>query len=185
VALSVKNLAEANTIGCFLSGGTDSSSVAGFVGRLTARAPRTFSIGFDDPRYNEIEYARIAAKHFSADHHEYFVKPEDIPFVVQQAAQVYDEPFGNSSIVPTYYCARLAAEHGIRHLLAGDGGDELFGGNARYVQDRVFQRYGRIPRGLRQSIIEPVVSRSARWTRLRFANLAESYVRRSNVLVPD
>jgi asparagine synthase (glutamine-hydrolysing) len=185
VALSLKNVAASNTTGCFLSGGTDSSSIAGFVGRLTAKSPQTFSIGFDDPRYNEIQYARIAAKHFSADHHEYFVKPEDIPAVVQQAAQVYDEPFGNSSIVPTYYCARLAADHGVTHLLAGDGGDELFGGNSRYVADRVFQRYSRIPPWVRQSVIEPGVSRAARWTRLRFANLAASYVRRSNVPVPD
>ena len=77
----------------------------GLVQRSTAQPPRTFSIGFDDPRYNEIEYARIAARHFSADHHEYFVKPEDIPVLVEKAVQVYDEPFGNSSIVPTYYCA--------------------------------------------------------------------------------
>src|SRR5262249_30216120 len=107
VASSLKNVHDPQTLGCFLSGGTDSSSVAGFVGMLTAQPPRTFSIGFDDARYNEIQYARIAANHFSADHHEYFVKADDIPAVVRNAVQVYDEPFGNSSIVPTYYCARL------------------------------------------------------------------------------
>lgn len=171
--------------GCFLSGGTDSSSVVGLVGQQTAQSPRSFSIGFDDPRYNEMQYARTAAKHFSADHHEYFVKPDDIPVVVQKAVQVYDEPFGNSSIVPTYHCARLAAEHGITHLLAGDGGDELFGGNARYAADRVFQYYDHIPRWMRRRIIEPSVSRAARWTNLRFPNIAASYVRRSNIPVPE
>src|SRR5262249_23943402 len=77
VALNLSNLGPSKAAGCFLSGGTDSSSVAGFVGRVTTQPPRTFSIGFDDPRYNEIQYARIAASHFSADHHEYFVKPDD------------------------------------------------------------------------------------------------------------
>jgi asparagine synthase (glutamine-hydrolysing) len=185
VALSLKNLGVTDRAGCFLSGGTDSSSVAGFVGQVTAQPPRTFAIGFDDSRYNEIHYARIAAKHFSADHHEYFVRPDDIPVLVQKAVQVYDEPFGNSSIVPTYHCARLAAGHGITHLLAGDGGDELFGGNARYAVDRVFQRYSGIPRWMRKTFVEPGVSRVARWTNLRFFNLAASYVRRSNIPVPD
>ena len=185
VALNLKYSAEPFKPGCFLSGGTDSSTVAGFVGSLTERPPRTFSIGFDDARYNEIEYARIAAKHFVAEHHEYFVKPDDIPTLVQKAVQVYDEPFGNSSIVPTYYCARLAAEHGITHLLAGDGGDELFGGNARYTADRVFQRYGFIPPRMRRLFLEPVVSCTAQLTNLRGVNLAAKYVRRSNLPVPD
>jgi asparagine synthase (glutamine-hydrolysing) len=185
VALSLTDLREPDMPGCFLSGGMDSSSVAGLVAQVIAQPPRTFSIGFDDPRYNEIYYARIVARHFSADHHEYFVKPQDIPLLALRAAQVYDEPFGNSSIVPTYHCARLAAEHGVTHLLAGDGGDELFGGNARYAGDRVFQRYGRIPRWMREWVVEPAVSRAARWTNLRFFNLAASYVRRSKVPVPD
>ena len=185
VELNLRNLDESKRLGCFLSGGTDSSSVAGLVGRATAQAPRTFSIGFDDPRYNEIEYARLAAKHFSADHHEYFVKPEDIPALVQKAVEAYDEPFGNSSIVPTYYCARLAAEHGVTHLLAGDGGDELFGGNSRYADDRVFQKYSRIPELLREWLIEPGVSSVSRWTNLRFFNSAASYVRRANIPAPD
>jgi asparagine synthase (glutamine-hydrolysing) len=185
VASSFKNVDGPQKLGCFLSGGTDSSSVAGFVGRLTAQPPRTFSIGFDDARYNEIQYARIAAKHFSADHHEYFVKADDIPMVVRNAAQIYDEPFGNSSIVPTYHCARLAVEHGVTHLLAGDGGDELFGGNARYADDRVFQRYRRVPRWLRHGVLEPTVSCATRCTNIPLLNSAASYVRRSNVPAPD
>jgi asparagine synthase (glutamine-hydrolysing) len=184
VSLNLSNLKETEAAGCFLSGGTDSSSVSGFVGRVTGQPPRTFSIGFDDPRYNEIEYARIAAKHFQADHHEYFVKPEDIPTLAQKAVQVYDEPFGNSSIVPTYYCARLAAEHGVSHLLAGDGGDELFGGNSRYADDRVFQRYSQIPAVVRRWMIEPAV-KSAAGAGFRFFKTASSYVRRSNIPAPD
>ena len=185
VASSVTDLREPYRPGCFLSGGTDSSSVVGLVAQATAQAPRTFSIGFDDPRYNEIHYARIAARHFSADHHEYFVKPDDVAPLALKAAQAYDEPFGNSSIVPTYHCARLAAQHGITHLLAGDGGDELFGGNARYAADRVFQRYGRAPRWMREWFVEPALSRAAQWTNLRLFKLAASYVRRSNLALPD
>jgi len=185
VALSLKNIGAEKTPGCFLSGGTDSSSVAGFVAELTGESPRTFSIGFDDPRYNEIQYARIAAKHFHADHHEYFVKPEDIQAVALKASEIYDEPFGNSSVVPTYYCARLAAEHGVTHLLAGDGGDELFGGNSRYADDRVFQRYSRIPKWMRRMFIERIASRADRWIDLRLCHQAWSYMRRSNIPVPD
>jgi asparagine synthase (glutamine-hydrolysing) len=139
VSLNIGGIGDPSKLGCFLSGGTDSSSIAGLVGQLTGTRPRTFSIGFDDPRYNEMGYARIAAARFNADHHEYFVKPADILSLVHKAANAYDEPFGNSSIVPTYYCARLAAENGITHMLAGDGGDELFGGNSRYREDRIFQ----------------------------------------------
>ena len=182
VALS---LGGSSRLGCFLSGGTDSSSVAGFVGRLTGQPPRTFSIGFDDPRYNEIRYARIAAKHFAADHHEYFVKPADIPAVAQAAAETYDEPFGNSSIVPTYYCARLASQSGVTHLLAGDGGDELFGGNSRYATDRLFQRYHQLPRWMRKSILEPGVSQAVSYSGLRLLRTAASYIRRSNLPTPD
>jgi asparagine synthase (glutamine-hydrolysing) len=171
--------------GCFLSGGTDSSSISGLVGQLTGEPPNTFSIGFDDRRYNEIHYARIAAKHFNANHHEYFVTPGDILSLLPKAAGVYDEPFGNSSIIPTYFCARLAAQHGITHLLAGDGGDELFGGNSRYVDDRVFQKYSLIPAWIRRCVIEPaasVISNHLSWTLFR---RAASYVRRANLKTPD
>lgn len=175
---------ESTQLGCFLSGGTDSSSVSGLVGQATNRPPNTFSIGFDDPRYNEIQYARIAAGHFKANHHEYFVTPDDILALIEKAVPAYDEPFGNSSIVPTYYCARLAAENGVTHLLAGDGGDELFGGNARYIEDRVFQHYSAIPALLRQFMIEPAV-RAGGATRLRLFDLAGRYIRRANINVPD
>jgi asparagine synthase (glutamine-hydrolysing) len=184
VAQSLLNVSSSR-LGCFLSGGTDSSSVTGLVSKLTQQSPRTFSIGFDDPRYNEIRYARIAATHNKAQHHEYFVTPDDILAVIEKAVPAYDEPFGNSSIVPTYYCARLAAENGVTHLLAGDGGDELFGGNSRYVDDRVFQRYHSIPGMLRRLLLEPAVSAGSSLTRLPVFDLASRYIRRSNIPVPD
>jgi len=172
-------------VGCFLSGGTDSTSVAGLVSKCTNEPASTFSIGFDDSRYNEIEYARIAARHHNFKHHEYFVTPDDILALIEKAVPAFDEPFGNSSIVPTYYCARLAAENGVTHLLAGDGGDELFGGNSRYVHDQVFQRYGSIPLWMRRLLIEPVVATGGSWTRLGFFDRAARYIRRASINVPD
>ena len=118
--------------GAFLSGGTDSSTVSGMLGRVGGAPARTFSIGFDVQGYDEMEYARIAAKHFGCEHHEYYVTPKDVVDAVPKIAASYDQPFGNASAIPTYYCARFAREHGVTRLLAGDGGDELFGGNERY-----------------------------------------------------
>jgi asparagine synthase (glutamine-hydrolysing) len=185
VARTVKRSDESIDLGCFLSGGTDSSSVSGLVGRITREPPKTFSIGFDDARYNEIEYARIAARNFEANHHEYFVTPEDILSLIPKADQAYDEPFGNSSIIPSYYCAKLAVETGVRYLLAGDGGDELFGGNERYVKDRVFQYYSHIPALLRKLIIEPAVHTLNRFIPLAVFKKANSYIRRASIPVPD
>ncbi len=185
VALAVKPAADINRLGCFLSGGTDSSSVSGLVGRITGRPPRTFSIGFDDPRYNEIEYARIAARHFQADHHEYFVTPQDIVDLLQKARAVYDEPFGNSSIIPAYFCARVGVENGLTHMLAGDGGDELFGGNQRYADDRVFQRYAMLPRWLRHGLVDPASRLLPAGAKVPLLSRASSYVRRANIPIPD
>jgi len=165
VSRHIKTTNPASQIGCFLSGGTDSSSVSGLVGKLTEKPPRTFSIGFDDPRYNEIYYARVAARHFAADHHEYFVKPQDILDLLPKAAAAYDEPFGNSSIIPAYYCARMAADNGVTHMLAGDGGDELFGGNQRYADDRIFRRYNQLPRWLQRGLTLAPVEKARRYAR--------------------
>jgi asparagine synthase (glutamine-hydrolysing) len=176
---------DSSQLGCFLSGGTDSSSVAGLMSQCAKQPARTFSIGFDDPRYNEIEYARLAAAHYKSRHYEYFVTPDDILRLIERAVPAYDEPFGNSSIIPTYYCARLAAENGVTHLLAGDGGDELFGGNARYLEDQVFQNYGSIPGCIRRRVMEPLVTAGRSWTSLRLFDQASRYIRRSNINVPD
>lgn len=143
--------------GCFLSGGTDSSSVAGFYTRLSGKPAKTFSIGFQETGYNEIEYARIAARHFGTEPHEHFVSPEEVLDLVDTLPRLYDEPFGNASVIPTFYCAKLAKEAGVTVLLAGDGGDEIFGGNERYVTNLVFERYGRIPELVRSAVLEPAL----------------------------
>jgi asparagine synthase (glutamine-hydrolysing) len=145
---------------CFLSGGTDSSTVAGMLGRVAGAEPLTFSIGFEAQGYDEMAYARIAAKHFGTVHHEYYVTPADLVRSIADVARWHDQPFGNSSALPAYYCARQALEHGATHLLAGDGGDELFGGNSRYAMQRVLGWYEAVPKVLRRGLLEPVLDGS-------------------------
>jgi asparagine synthase (glutamine-hydrolysing) len=132
-------------VGAFLSGGTDSSTVSGMLGQVLDAPARTYSIGFDAPGYDEMEYARLVARHFGTEHHEYYVTAEDVVAGVPRVAAHFDQPFANASAVPAYYCARMAREDGIERLLAGDGGDELFGGNYRYAKQQMFAWYGRVP----------------------------------------
>jgi asparagine synthase (glutamine-hydrolysing) len=135
--------------GAFLSGGLDSSTVAGYLGKVSGKAARTFSIGFDVDGFNEIEYARITSRHFGCNAHEYMVTPDDVVRGIPTIASSFDEPFGNSSAVPTYLCAKFAKENGIDVLLAGDGGDEIFGGNERYAKHQVFEIFNRLPESAR------------------------------------
>ena len=143
-------ISEPETTGCFLSGGTDSSSVAGYYGQITGNPVKTFSIGFDDVDYNELDYAHIASKAYGTLQTDYYVTPIDVLHLVEMIAHIYDEPFGNSSVVPAFFCAKVAAEAGVDTLLGGDGGDEIFGGNKRYEKNLIFELYGKIPQFLRQ-----------------------------------
>lgn len=168
--------------GCFLSGGTDSSSVAGYYTKSSGQPTNTFSIGFDEPGYSEIHFADVASKHFGTIQHEYFVTPEDVLILLERLSDIYDEPFGNSSVIPTYYCARLAKDHGIDVLLAGDGGDEIFGGNERYLKNIVFDNYHRIPFMLRNKFLEPAIrALPGIWPFYK----AQRYIRRANIPNPD
>lgn len=152
VRQSVADRLDGGRAGCFLSGGTDSSTVAGMIREVTGQGAASYSIGFDAQGYDEMEYARIAARHFGTDHHEYYVTPEDLIASMGAVARHYDQPFGNSSAVPAYYCAKMARQDGVTRILAGDGGDELFGGNTRYAKQRVFGVYDHVPGPLRQTL---------------------------------
>ena len=171
-------------IGCYLSGGTDSSTVSGMVTRITGRPAETYSIGFDVPGYDEMAYARAAVRHFGTNHHEYYITPEDLVAGMPQVAASYDQPFGNSSAVPAYYCALRAKQDGIGRLLAGDGGDELFGGNTRYSKQQVFGAYDALPEALRRHFAEPLVD-SGLFDRIPLAKKGASYVRQARVPMPD
>ena len=181
---SVRSAMQGAKCGAFLSGGTDSSTIAGLMAEIGDEPPMTFSIGFAASGYDEMEYARLASAHFHTRHHEYYVTPQDIVDALPRLAVAHPQPFGNSSAVPTYFCARLATEHGVERLLAGDGGDELFGGNARYAKQRVFSLYERIPSPLRELLIEPVSHGLARRGRLPLIGKLISYVEQASVKMP-
>lgn len=168
----------------FLSGGTDSSTVAGMIGRASGQTPHTYSIGFDAQGYDEMEYARLAAKHFKAQHHEYYVTPDDLVQSIDLVATSFDQPFGNSSVLPAYYCAKMARDDGVTKLLAGDGGDELFGGNSRYAKTRVFGWYQHVPHLLQKSLLEPLLNTGLAGN-FAVTRKGRSYVEQARVPMPD
>ena len=168
-------------VGCFLSGGLDSSTVVGFA---AACGPcDAFSIGFDEVRYDERAYARISAGRYGARHHERVVTPDDLADSLERVVCGFDEPFGNSSVIAVYQCARFAREAGMATLLAGDGGDELFAGNERYGTDYLFQRYHRLPGPLRGVLA--CLAASNTFCGLGAVGKAGRYVRRARLPNPD
>ncbi len=169
---------------CFLSGGTDRSTVAGMAALASGKTAATYSIGFDAQGYDEMEFARIAASHFKTEHHEYYVTPADLVRSIPAVAAHYDQPFGNSSALPAYYCAKMAREDGVTKLLAGDGGDELFGGNSRYAKQRVFGWYDYVPGFLRKGLMEPLLTTRAA-AALPITRKGGSYVEQARVPMPD
>ncbi len=141
--------------GAYLSGGTDSSSVTAFLSEIHNPA-RTYSIYMSDEAYSEIDFARTAAACFKTDHHEECVTAEHALDVFEKLTSYYDEPFANTSAIGGYFCALMAKRTGVNTLLAGDGGDEIFGGNERYHSDQKFAIYHEIPRWMRRFAIEPI-----------------------------
>lgn len=168
-------------IGTFLSGGVDSSTITGVVTQLTGRPVKSFSIGFGEQRFNEISYARLAARAFNAEHYEYFVTPQDTYDAIPVLMEAFDEPFANASAVPTYFCARLAREHGVDILYAGDGGDELFAGNERYATQGLFEYYHRIPAWLREPVLKPLVFALAEGLKLNLFIKGKKYIQRAGI----
>ncbi len=181
---SVRKAAGDQEVGAFLSGGTDSSTIVGILSEINSRPVRTYSIGFEAAGYDEMEYARIAARHFSTEHHEYYVTPDDIVEAIPQIAAIFDQPFGNSSAIPTFYCARKAKADGVTRLLGGDGGDELFGGNVRYAKQYIFSLYEHLPSVLRKQIVEPLVFGIPGGANLPVICKARSYIEQATVPMP-
>jgi len=144
-------------LGAFLSGGVDSSTVVGLMARHTNRPVKTFSIGFHEDSYNELKYARLASERFGTEHVEFIVTP-DICDIVDELVWHFDEPFADSSAIPTYMVSKLAREH-VKVVLSGDGGDELFAGYTRYVTDTRRSGFARLPRFLRRGVMQPLSAR--------------------------
>ncbi|MBT9566868.1 MAG: asparagine synthase [Thiobacillus sp.] len=175
--------ADAPTTAAFLSGGTDSSTIVGALSAVRGTPVDTFSIGFDADGFDEMEYARCAAERFGSRANEYYLKPADIVSAIPVIAREYDEPFGNSSAVPTYFCARAAREAGFTRMLAGDGGDEIFGGNARYAKQGLFEQYSRLPAFARQGVLEPLANLPGLSRRFPLSKL-KSYIEQAKVGLP-
>jgi len=143
-------------LGAFLSGGVDSSAIVCAMSELMDRPVQTFSIGFDDPSYNELVYARKVADHFGTDHHEEVIKPNVVD-LVDGLVGYLDEPMADVSIFPTYLVSKLARRD-VTVVLSGDGGDELFAGYDWYLAERYARYYGMLPRILRRRLLPKVMS---------------------------
>src|SRR5437016_2544750 len=144
-AVQVRLMSEV-PLGAFLSGGIDSSIVVGLMSSMMSQPVKTFSIGFEEDDFSELPYARQIAKHFGTDHHEFFVRP-DLVSVLPELAWAYDEPFADSSMLPTYYVSKLAREY-VRVVLTGDGGDEIFAGYTHYQLEYKINRIPLLVRSL-------------------------------------
>jgi asparagine synthase (glutamine-hydrolysing) len=169
--------------GAFLSGGLDSSVVAGLLQEREPAPLPAFTITFDDPRYDERAYARSAATRFGLAHREYALSPDDVAGMIPELNRAFDEPFGNSSVIPAHACARMARDAGVDLLVAGDGGDEIFAGNKRYVEQRILGLYDRLPALARLALGAAV--RAAPATGKSLPAKARRFVRRARMPMPE
>lgn len=150
-AVRLQSLADV-PLGAFLSGGVDSSLIAALMQRQSARPVKTFTIGFEDAGFDESPYARAVAAHLGTEHSELFVTAAQTREVIPQLPAMYDEPFADSSQIPTHLVCRAARQH-VTVALSGDAGDELFGGYNRYFWGpRIWNRVAWLPYGVRQGI---------------------------------
>jgi asparagine synthase (glutamine-hydrolysing) len=143
-------------LGAFLSGGIDSSLVVAMMSRLMNQPVKTFSIGFEEEAYDELPYARRIAEKYETDHHEFTVKPDAVA-ILPKIVWHYNEPFADSSAIPTYYVSKMTRDF-VTVALNGDGGDESFAGYERYLADKLAGYYRCVPRFLREGVIRKAIA---------------------------
>ena len=164
-------------VGAFLSGGIDSSTIVALYQKYSAQPVRTYSVGFDEAGFNEAEHAKAVASQLGTIHHEHYVKVEEARDVIPMLPAMFDEPFADSSQIPTFLISRFARQD-VKVALTGDGGDELFGGYNRHVMaPRLWGQIRRVPEGLRSLAAAPLSRISPGvWERLaRFAGDSQPY----------
>jgi asparagine synthase (glutamine-hydrolysing) len=175
-------------VGAFLSGGIDSSAVVATMSRLNARPVKTFSVGFADADFSELEPARQVASLFGTEHHELVLEPDVVP-LVEDFAWFLDEPFGDTSAIATYMVSKLAAQH-VKVVLTGDGGDEIFAGYDKYVVEDRERAYDQMPASLRRAAgavgaVMPEGMRGRRFLRHLSLDGARRYLDAQSIVHPD
>jgi asparagine synthase (glutamine-hydrolysing) len=138
-------------LGAFLSGGMDSSLIVGIMARLSGKPVKTFSIGFDEKDFDELAFAKLVSNHFGTDHHEFIVKPNAIE-ILPKLVWHYNEPFADSSAIPTYYVANMTKDF-VKVVLTGDAGDENFAGYPRYLRSQWVAWFTKIPEKVRKDLV--------------------------------
>src|SRR5205814_6495278 len=146
-------------VGVLLSGGVDSGLLAALAAQEGSGALRTFSIGFEESAYDELDDARLVAQRYGTQHEELVLRP-DAALLLPALADAFDEPFADSSALPTYLVSQLASQH-VKVALSGEGGDELFGGYYTYAADLLAARFGGVAR-LARPLVERLPSSSAK-----------------------
>ncbi len=152
-AVKVRLISEV-PLGAFLSGGVDSSAIVGMMSQILDKPVKTFSIGFNEDTFSELKYARITAKHFKTEHHEFVVTP-DLVEIIEDLVWHFDEPFSDPSSMPTYMVSKMARDY-VTVVLSGDGGDELFAGYTRYLIDKKRSGLGNLPKAIRKGLMQPI-----------------------------
>jgi len=159
-------------LGAFLSGGVDSSLIVGIMSKMSGKPVKTFSIGFVEKEFDELSYARLVSKHFATEHHEFIVKPNAIE-ILPKLVWHYNEPFADSSAIPTYYVARMTKDY-VKVVLTGDAGDENFAGYPRYLRSKFLIFFLKMPKSLRRDFLPPFLRMIAQfhWREKTFNRLA-------------
>lgn len=181
---SVQKETQTKPLGVLLSGDIDSSTITGILGEINNEPVRTYAIGFEEAKFDKMEYARVVAKHFRTKHNEYYISAKDIIEVIPKIARAFAEPFGNLSAAPIYYCAAMARSDGIKKLLCGEGGNELFAGKQRYATQIRLSKYHEIPEVLRVKLIQPLASGMPQVERIPFFKKLRNYIKQAKVAMP-